>query len=314
METRENTGKLLLHACCGPCSLEPVRLLREARVQPVLYYANSNIYPPEEYGRRLDTIRAWAEGEGLQLEEGAYCPEAWEATAGKAGDAAKERFGTVIHEAQPAPARTGEGADGDADAAVGADAGTAAIAGDAGVSGTPEAPNVPADSEPAEAPSSAELARQARCRACYRQRFAEAARFAAENGYGQLGTTLSVSPYQYTAIIEEELCRAAEAHGLEPLFSDYRPYYDAATQRSREKGMYRQNYCGCRFSAEEAQAEREQRKQLRAQARRARLEQTADARAQEEDQRQRNREEKRVYQLKQQRKRAILKSLREARS
>lgn len=123
-----------------------------------------------------------------------------------------------------------------------------------------------------------------------------------------------MSPYQYTAIIEEELRFAAEAHGLEPLFADYRPYYDAATQRSREEGMYRQNYCGCRFSAEEAQAEREQRKQLRAQARRARLEQTADARAQEEDQRQRNRKEKRAYQLKQQRKRAILKSLREAHS
>ena len=305
METRENTGKLLLHACCGPCSLEPVRLLREAGVQPVLYYANSNIYPPEEYDRRLGTIRAWAESEGLQLEEEAYCPEAWEATAGKAGDAAKERFGTVIHEAQPAPARTGEGEGGDGGAAAGAVAGAAACAGDAGVS---------AASEPVAAPNPAEQARQARCRACYRLRFAEAARFAAENGYSQLGTTLSVSPYQYTAIIEEELRRAAEAEGLEPLFADYRPYYDAATQRSREEGMYRQNYCGCRFSAEEAQAEREQRKQLRAQARRARLEQTADARAQEEDQRQRNREEKQAYQLKQQRKRAILKSLREARS
>lgn len=178
----------------------------------------------------------------------------------------------------------------------------------------PKPPTFPPIPNPPKPPGPAEQARQARCRACYRQRFAEAARFAAENGYSQLGTTLSVSPYQYTAIIEEELRFAAEAHGLEPLFSDYRSYYDAATQRSREEGMYRQNYCGCRFSAEEAQAEREQRKQLRAQARRARLEQTADARAQEEDQRQRNRKEKRAYQLKQQRKRAILKSLREARS
>lgn len=294
METRENMGKMLLHACCGPCSLEPVRLLREAGVQPVLYYSNSNIYPRDEYQRRADTIRQWADGQELQLVEDAYCPEAWEATAGKVGDEAVTRFGVVMHAAQPV-----DEPDSQAPTAVDADIHDAATQGvEVGV----------------DAPSPAERARQARCRACYRQRFEEAARYAAANGYDQLATTLTVSPYQYTAIIKEELCRAAANHGVEPFFADYRPYYDAATQRSREEGMYRQNYCGCRFSAEEAQAEREARKQMRAQARRARLEQTADARAREERQRQQNREEKQAYQLKQQRKRAILKSLREARS
>ena len=98
--------------------------------------------------------------------------------------------------------------------------------------------------------------RKARCRACYRLRFEEASALAAEQGFDALGTTLSVSPYQYTDVIREELERAASAAGVQPLFEDYRPFYDEATHRSREMGMYRQNYCGCRFSDVEAATER----------------------------------------------------------
>lgn len=53
--------------------------------------------------------------------------------------------------------------------------------------------------------------REARCRACYRLRFEEAAALAAEQGFDAVGTTLSVSPYQYTDVIREELERAASA-------------------------------------------------------------------------------------------------------
>ena len=52
--------KLLLHACCGPCSLEPTRLLKAAGHDITIYYANSNIHPAEEYEHRLATLRAWA--------------------------------------------------------------------------------------------------------------------------------------------------------------------------------------------------------------------------------------------------------------
>ena len=77
-----NPMKLLLHACCGPCSLEPARILRAAGHDLAIYYANSNIAPASEYARRLDTLRAWAGGEGLPVVEGPYAPDAWEATAG----------------------------------------------------------------------------------------------------------------------------------------------------------------------------------------------------------------------------------------
>jgi len=44
------------------------------------------------------------------------------------------------------------------------------------------------------------------------------------------------------------------------LVTDFRDRYGEATRRSRELGMYRQNYCGCRYSKEEAAQEREARR------------------------------------------------------
>ena len=62
--------KLLLHACCGPCSLEPTRILRAAGHDLALYYTNSNIAPASEYAHRLGTLRTWAGNEGLPVLEG----------------------------------------------------------------------------------------------------------------------------------------------------------------------------------------------------------------------------------------------------
>ena len=81
--------KILLHACCGPCSLEPVRLLRAAGHDLTIAYMNSNIAPADEYARRLSTLRAWAAGEQLDVLEGAYDPAAWEACAGRVGTAGR---------------------------------------------------------------------------------------------------------------------------------------------------------------------------------------------------------------------------------
>lgn len=258
-------------------------MLREGGTEPTVFFANSNIHPAEEYDRRLETLREWAAGEGLEMAEGAYDPAAWEATAGRVGDAAAAKFGVI----------TGEEGDAATEPAASAGAATAD------------------DAAAEKAPSEARAAREARCRACYRMRFEEAARYAAEHGFDALGTTLSVSPYQYTAIIREELERAAAQVGIRARFQDYRPYYDEATRRSREGGMYRQNYCGCRFSDAEAAAEREERRAARRAARAAEAAAHAAERAAEEAERDRARSEKQAYAEKQARKRAILKALRE---
>ena len=48
---------LLLHACCGPCSSYVLEYLSKRFQITVLYY-NPNIYPKEEYERRLSELRA----------------------------------------------------------------------------------------------------------------------------------------------------------------------------------------------------------------------------------------------------------------
>ncbi|RDB54356.1 hypothetical protein C1880_09445 [Senegalimassilia anaerobia] len=153
--------------------------------------------------------------------------------------------------------------------------------------------------------------REARCRACYRLRLEETAWVAAERGFEGIGTTLSVSPYQYTQVIREEVERAATQAGVAPVFEDFRPYYDEATRESRELGMYRQNFCGCRISDLEAAAERAERKEQRAAAKAAERAAHADERAAEEAARAAHKAERAAYDKKQARKRAILKALRE---
>lgn len=315
--------RILLHACCGPCSLEPARVLREAGHEIAIYYANSNIAPAGEYARRLQTLKDWAAEEGIAVIEGAYDPATWEETVGRLGDAARKQFGLIADEhaaafaqlhgkpEQPAndsnctnsPAAKGnDRADSKSDDK--ADAAFALLCATTDPAQTPAVGNLSPE---------ARTARRERCRACYRLRFGESARYAADHSFDALGTTLSVSPYQYTDVIEDELRRACAAENLACAFADYRPLYDEATRRSRELGMYRQNFCGCRFSAEEAAAERKARKEARRATRTAEAAEHSKERAREEAARAALKQEKAAYAEKQARKHAILKALRESR-
>lgn len=47
---------LLLHACCGPCSSYVIEYLAQYFDITILYY-NPNIYPQEEYTRRLEELK-----------------------------------------------------------------------------------------------------------------------------------------------------------------------------------------------------------------------------------------------------------------
>lgn len=238
-----NAGQLLLHACCGPCSMEPVRILRERGVEPHIHYSNSNIAPADEYERRLEAIRDWTAAEGITFIEDEYEPDKWRDGAGATAEAALR----------------------------------------------------------------GEATREDRCRACYRKRLESSARYAAEHGYSAIGTTLTISPYQLTEIIHEELDRAAEMHGLKSAFEDYSPHYAEATRRSREAGMYRQNYCGCAYSKAEAEAERAERQA----AREAERDRRAQKRKPQEEALQKRRQERAAYDEKQRRKKAVLKAMRE---
>ena len=176
---------LLLHACCGPCSLEPSRVLREQGFLPHIVYVNPSIQPYSEYLRRLETLRGWASREGIEVLEGPYEPQQWEREVGV--------WGTNRH---------------------------------------------------------------VRCAMCYRLRLRTAARMAADMGYTALSTTLAVSPYQLFDACGDALARVCAQYGLTRVWEDFRPLYAKATSDAKALGLYRQNYCGCRFSAAEAALER----------------------------------------------------------
>ncbi len=77
--------RLLLHACCAPCSLEPVRLLCEEGFEPTICWTNPNIQPVEEHDRRLTELRRWCAVEGIPLIEAEEDAVRWERSVAPVG-------------------------------------------------------------------------------------------------------------------------------------------------------------------------------------------------------------------------------------
>ena len=105
-----------------------------------------------------------------------------------------------------------------------------------------------------------------RCAYCYRVRMEETARYAAQNGYDSFTTSLLISPYQN----HEAICATARAmgekYGVEFLYRDFRPLFQAGQEFARAHGFYMQKYCGCIFSEEDRYMGAKRRKAARRQA------------------------------------------------
>jgi predicted adenine nucleotide alpha hydrolase (AANH) superfamily ATPase len=91
----------------------------------------------------------------------------------------------------------------------------------------------------------------ARCFLCYETRLSGAARYAKENGFDYFATTLTVSPHKNAQKLNEIGFRLGEEVGVAFLPTDFkkRGGYQRSVELSREYGLYRQDYCGCRYSA-----------------------------------------------------------------
>ncbi len=85
---------------------------------------------------------------------------------------------------------------------------------------------------------------------CYRVRLEQTAKYAKENGYDAITTTLFVSPYQKHDVIKEMLKEIAEKYELEFVYRDFREGFRQGQNKARELGLYMQKYCGCVFSEE----------------------------------------------------------------
>jgi 5,10-methenyltetrahydrofolate synthetase len=73
----EGCDKVLLHACCAPCSSAIVEWLMANGVRPTIFYFNPNIWPREEYEIRKNESKRHAGRLGLEWIDGDYDHEGW---------------------------------------------------------------------------------------------------------------------------------------------------------------------------------------------------------------------------------------------
>ena len=98
-----------------------------------------------------------------------------------------------------------------------------------------------------------------RCQKCIAQRMAEAKKAAIRYQCDYFTTTLTVSPHKdapYINLCGEQLAAGESAVRYLPSDFKKRGGYARSVALSAEYGLYRQDYCGCPMSLQEAQARR----------------------------------------------------------
>jgi hypothetical protein len=58
---------VLMHVCCGVCTVYPLKTMRSEGIQLHAYFYNPNIHPYTEFKKRLDCMEGFARDESLQL-------------------------------------------------------------------------------------------------------------------------------------------------------------------------------------------------------------------------------------------------------
>ena len=175
-----SAGSVLLHCCCAPCATSVTERVIKT-VKPVLYFYNPNIYPENEYKKRLHELEKLAAYFSLELIAEDYD-------------------------------------EGEFLSAVG------------GLEGECEG--------------------GARCPVCFKLRLDKTAERAKKEGLKAFCSTLTVSPHKNAAIINAIGEEIAAARNIAWIPSDFkkRDGYLRSCRMCREMDIYRQNYCGCRFS------------------------------------------------------------------
>ena len=173
-------GKLLLHTCCAPCSTHVIEVLKSQYDLTILYY-NPNIFPKEEYDKRL----------GEQI---------------KYGEIAGVKVLTVEYD----------------------------------------------EDEFLSQVKGLELEKEGgkRCDVCFELRLRKTAQLCKKLGFDIFTTSLSVSPHKNSNKINEIGQKLAEEYGVEFLAESFKKKdgYLNSIRLSKQYDLYRQNYCGCRFS------------------------------------------------------------------
>ena len=69
--------KLLVLSCCAPCSCGALKRLAENGVEVTVLFYNPNIFPQEEYTKRLAEQERLCRGLGVKLVELPYAHDVW---------------------------------------------------------------------------------------------------------------------------------------------------------------------------------------------------------------------------------------------
>lgn len=89
-----------------------------------------------------------------------------------------------------------------------------------------------------------------RCNVCYNMRMEKTAIEAKNNGYDFFCTTLSVSPYKNSLLINQIGEELEKKYDIKWLYSDFKKKdgYKQSILLSKKYNLYRQDYCGCVYS------------------------------------------------------------------
>ena len=90
----------------------------------------------------------------------------------------------------------------------------------------------------------------ARCEKCFRIRLEKTAKTAKNNGFNFFATTLTVSPLKNADLLNRIGYTVSEQIGIKYLPSDFKKEsgYLRSIELSKQFSLYRQKYCGCKFS------------------------------------------------------------------
>lgn len=193
---RNNPPKLLLHACCAPCSTYCLTRVLE-HFDVTLYYANDNITDNAEWQKRLGELKKLV---GIV----------------NGGDFEVQPLRSLKLVVQQFDA-----------------------------------------SRFFNAAKGLEQEREGglRCNECFKLRLSDALSFAAANGYELFATTLTVSPYKNSQLLNE-IGLSLQTDSVRWLAADFKKHngYNESVRLSNKYNLYRQHYCGCSFSLAQMQS------------------------------------------------------------
>lgn len=93
-----------------------------------------------------------------------------------------------------------------------------------------------------------------RCTKCFYLRLEKTAKFAQKYNFDYFTTTLSVSPHKDSQKLNNIGKALEEKYKIKYLYSDFKKKegYKRSNELAKEYDLYRQNYCGCKYSLNEA--------------------------------------------------------------